>query len=197
MRISSVKISLKVTFLILSSVALFYCKKPPVYPETPYIEFESVTSTAVTLNSINYDSLTLRISFRDGDGDIGLTEADTNDIYQFRGDPIYDTVKVDSIVGYTINPNYYNYHATMFIKENGQYKEYPLPDPSLNYNGRIGKLTTADKAGPIEGHIDYGIKLRQKGPQSKLDTLRFEIYLIDRKLNKSNKVLTDEIITNI
>jgi hypothetical protein len=192
------KILHKITLLLFISSLFFACRKPPVYPETPEIKFESVKTISFTRDEIRYDSLIISVSFKDGDGDIGLEQKDTISPYQRIKEYIYDTTKTDSIIGFIPNFYYFNYHATMYIKKNGVFELFPLPDPNLNYNGRIGSLNKSSRTGPIEGKIDYsGIRIRQRNAPNPLDTIKFKIQIVDRKLNKSNIVETSEIITNL
>jgi hypothetical protein len=198
MRALTIKIFYKITLLFFISSLFFACKKPPVYPETPSIEFQSVKNISYTRNEMKYDSLIITISFKDGDGDIGLEQKDTIRPFQRIEKFLYDSVKTDSIIGFEPNFFYFNYHATMYIKKNGVFELFPLPDPNLNYNGRIGMLNKSTRTGPIEGTIDYaGIRIRQRNAPNPLDTIMFEIQLVDRKLNISNKIRTSEIITNL
>ena len=60
------------------------CTKEKVYPVEPHIEFVSLTKVQ---NNLGYDDKgILKLSFTDGDGDIGLSDADT--------DPPFDSASV-------------------------------------------------------------------------------------------------------
>jgi len=60
-------------FMIIS-IALGACFTPPEYPNEPQIEFESIQYKEVgTGMDSNPDSLILTLSFKDGDGDLGLS----------------------------------------------------------------------------------------------------------------------------
>lgn len=68
-------------------LGLVSCFNPPEYPITPSIEFETITFKDVPDNATTPnggfipDSLVLEVSFKDGDGDIGLSgDADGDDI---------------------------------------------------------------------------------------------------------------------
>jgi hypothetical protein len=54
------------------------CFNPPEFPVTPEIEFEDIYFKEIGNNSTP-DSLVLTISFKDGDGDLGLGDNDVDD----------------------------------------------------------------------------------------------------------------------
>ena len=56
---------------ILFLVYLFSCSEEPNYPITPSIEFSSIRTT--NFPALKADSITITLSFRDGDGDLGLS----------------------------------------------------------------------------------------------------------------------------
>ena len=117
------------------------------------------------------ESADLTISFTDGDGDIGLSGSDTL--------PPYDPASI----------YYYNFYITFFKKHNGVFEEYPLLIPASQ---RIPFINTEGKnkslSGDIIMHLDF------LGFQFDNDTLRFDTYIYDRALHKSNTVTTSEII---
>ncbi len=54
------------------------CFNPPDFPVTPQIEFESIRYKEVgTGSDAKFDSLILTVSFKDGDGDLGLAADET------------------------------------------------------------------------------------------------------------------------
>lgn len=62
------------------SIALGSCFDPPETPVEPEIEFNDVTFIDVP-GTTTPDSLVIAIKFKDGDGDLGLTETQTNAPY--------------------------------------------------------------------------------------------------------------------
>jgi hypothetical protein len=145
------------------------CTKDPVYPVEPSISYVSFTKI---LNNTGHDQKgILKISFTDGDGDIGLTEFDT--------DPPYDTSSV----------YFYNFFITYYEKQHGNYVAVTLP---ISNNSRIPKVPPADKGLPLQGDID--IELYINNPMSTFDTIKFDAYIVDRALHQSNLISTPDII---
>ena len=116
----------------------------------------------------NKDTADLYISFTDGDGDIGLTQNDT------------------------IAPNNYNFYISYIEKQKGVWVKRVLP---FDFNYRIPIVNTSSKKKTIKGEIKIAIKPYYYDPFSKFDTIKYEIYIVDRALNKSNVITTPEIIT--
>ncbi len=112
----------------------------------------------------------LSISYQDGNGDIGLNPSDTFPPYQRNG------------------PYYYNYVITYFEKQNGVFKQVDLMIP---FSLRIPVLTPNDPNKAIKGFIVDTIGLY---PPPLHDTIKFEAFIYDRALNKSNVITTPEII---
>jgi len=157
-------------YLILVLVILSVsCKKPKTYPSEPSITFKQLVKN---INPQGLDeSADLTISFVDGDGDIGLAEDDT--VPPYNPESIY----------------YYNFYITYFIKHNGVFEELPLAIPASQ---RIPYIPHAGRdqslSGDIIMHLDF------LGFQFNNDTVRFDTYIYDRALHKSNTVTTSEII---
>lgn len=156
----------------LAALALSGCIKEPNYPKEPKIEFKRVfqkTSRDALGNPI--DSVTIRVRFEDGDGDLGLPKDDPR---------------------FTSSEYRFNYFTTLFYKDRGVFKEYVFPNPELTYNGRFPVLADENKVGPIEGDLDYTIQINRFGVP--FDTIKLQITIKDRALNTSNTVETSEIV---
>jgi len=142
---------------------LFSCSKPKLYPVEPQISYQGFTLL------LNQDSITekgvLKFSFTDGDGDIGLTQADTLPPYDF------------------------NLYITYFEKQNGVYKKVDL---ASTLNGRIPILTPEGDVKSIKGDIQDTLFINN--PLSTFDTIKYEIYIVDRALHKSNVIQTPDIV---
>lgn len=83
----------RVALVILSTLFLASCFKPPEYSNTPVIEFESVSFVDVS-NPSDPDSLILVVRFKDGDGDLGLDARDPNDtLYPYQSRTFFDTIR--------------------------------------------------------------------------------------------------------
>jgi len=144
------------------------CMKKQSYPDTPQISllgFETFYDTAWVLRTG-----ILAISYQDGNGDIGLNTGDTFSPYQRGG------------------PYYYNFVIDYFEKQNGVFTKVDLAIP---FSRRIPVLTPDDPGRAIKGFIYDTIGLY---PPPLHDTIKFEVYIYDRALNKSNVITTPEII---
>jgi hypothetical protein len=145
------------------------CQKEKVFPVEPHIEFVSFTKIQ---NSYGYDDKgILKLSFTDGDGDIGLSDADT--------DPPFDTSSI----------YYHNFFIAYFEKQHGVFKEVELP---LSNNSRIPIINPDGGKKSMQGDIE--IELFINNYFSSFDTIRFECYIVDRALHHSNTVSTGDII---
>jgi len=162
---------------ILSLLVSSACHKEPEFPDAPTLRFLSLTQLR---NAAGKDSLgLLRLAFTDGDGDFGLGPADTLYPYQ-KG-----------------NEYYYNFFISYFEKQNGQFVKITLPPPypgadTLSSNSRIPDLRDKAQGRALEGEIE--MSLFTVNPFSAFDTIRYEISICDRALNRSNTVITPEIV---
>jgi|OpeIllAssembly_1097287.scaffolds.fasta_scaffold463178_2 hypothetical protein len=168
--------SLSKILLILLIPVLFVfqaCLEKVEFPIEPAIKFNGfakiIDSTGIDNRGI------LEISYQDGDGDIGLTERDTL--------PPYD----------------YNFFVRYFEKINGQFEEVFIKFynnetgeyDTINMNARIPLLTPAGKNKAIKGIIQDTLYINNYSSPN--DTIRFEVYIMDRALHESNHVTTPEI----
>ena len=144
------------------------CIKKEEYPFVTHIEYVDFTKIQ---NSLGIDEKgILKISFTDGDGDIGLAPGDT--FGPFSRDSAY----------------YYNFFIKYFEKQKGIIKEIELPFPN---NSRIPFLTPSGKNKALKGDIE--ITLFINNPLTTYDTILFQAYIVDRALHKSNVISTPEI----
>jgi len=136
-----------------------------IVPQISFLEFDKVYETGqYPINGI------LSISYQDGDGDIGLDPADSFPPYQRNG------------------PYYYNLVLTLFEKQNGVFVQI---NDSIPFSARIPVLTPDDPGRAIKGYIVDTIPLYPPPPY---DTLKFEVFLYDRALHKSNVISTPDIV---
>jgi hypothetical protein len=155
--------------LIIVLMTFFSCTKEEDFPDEPAIEFISFTKIS---NSTNIDDKgILKISFTDGDGDVGLADSDTV--------PPYDKTSI----------YYYNFFITYFEKQHGVFVEV---QPAVTFNSRIPILTSTSSNNSLKGEIE--IELFINNPFSVYDTIRFDAYIVDRALHPSNVISTPEII---
>jgi len=160
---------------VLIAVVLGACRKAETYPIIPEIKFESYLRLYnPTLNV--YDRGVLKISFTDGDGDIGLRQDQTA--------PPYD----------------YNFFIDYFeIQYGDTVQVFPtIIDPgtgeidTLTFNQRIPYLTPLGSIKSIEGDIED--TLQAYNFNSTFDTIMFTAYIVDRALHKSNTIITPLIV---
>lgn len=148
------------------------CKKPDTnnnpIPEIEFLDFKAKGDTGV-----------FTVSFKDGDGDIGLKPSDTIGEFHYSK-PFYNNMFFE----------YYEKNDFLGWQKgkNSQGEDIVIERrlPYLEPNG-------SDKS--LEGEIQITLEPRYFNPASKnSDTVKFVIYLYDRQLNKSNEVETFEII---
>lgn len=144
------------------------CLKREDFPDQPRIEYEYtvVSPTPSSPDSIGF----VRFRFTDGDGDLGLRPGDTLGVFAVDG------------------PYYYNLFVHLFKKENGQFVEQELVFPP---HSRFRDLVPGGAGRPVQGSMDVGVPVM---PGASFDTVRYEIYIVDRALNHSNTITTEDIV---
>ena len=156
-------------WIALISLALLQaaCNKVPLYPDEPIL---TEGSFELLKNSIGQDTAVLiKFKFTDGDGDLGLTAADTI--------PPYDK----------------NLFVAYFQKVDGKFEKIVLPGSTdtLNFNSRIRDYNiTGANAAQAEVSLNINISVVLA------DTILFEYYLRDKARNISNKLSTGPIALN-
>ncbi len=112
-------------------------------------------------------TLVLKFTFTDGDGNVGLSPSDTSA-------PIDTNVKID-----------------YFEKIDGIFTKILIPGTTdtLNFNSRIKEFgsRTSTKA-EVEVKVNISVVLA--------DTVKFDYYILDKDLNKSNTISTGTIVLN-
>lgn len=146
------------------SLLILACATPPDYPDEPVITFERLSKDTLRQSDLNTDSLFLTFSYTDGDGDLGFTDADTNQ----------SIFVIDSRTG--------------FIQD--RYKLPEIPDQGTA-NGIFGEVkillyTTCCL-------FPQGIPPCSSPPAFPTDTVTFEVYMVDRAGNHSNTITTPPI----
>ncbi|MDX1904091.1 MAG: hypothetical protein SFU27_08030 [Thermonemataceae bacterium] len=185
-------------FFVSSSLLFGFvsCILKPDFPSEPVISYSSLNKKSIldADGQIIEDSIFVEVNFQDGNGDVGLSSADTTGNFAIRKD--------DG----TLNPYYYNYYCTIYRRNKftGEYERFKLPtyiDPvtgkteELNIHGRVPPLLENDQ-GPIEGKLLYKIGGLDPSIFNSKDSIRFEIFIYDRSLNQSNVITTPSIIIN-
>lgn len=188
-----------VVIAILAIFTFNACLTKPDFPFEPSISFASISKKSILdgNNQLIEDSIFLDINFRDGNGDIGLSAEDTIGKFAFRNPDK------------TLNPFYFNFYCDIYRRNKftGEYERVRFPtnrDPILgidvesNIHGRVPPLLDNNRQGPIEGVLRYNIGglFYDVLGINKRDSIRFEVFIYDRALNKSNVITTPAILVN-
>ncbi|MBR4147077.1 MAG: hypothetical protein IKU00_04200 [Bacteroidales bacterium] len=160
--------------------ALATCQKKPEYPIEPKITYEGL-AYLMDADSTLTGEVILNIGYTDGNGDLGLDDADT--LYPFGpNDPHYYNLLID----------YLKWDGAQFVETpllswNQQTQSYD----TISFNARFKRLLFNDEEKPISGNIDY--KMMLFNPLSPTDIFKLRIRIIDRALNESNSIETEVI----
>ncbi|RLD48880.1 MAG: hypothetical protein DRI94_11900 [Bacteroidetes bacterium] len=158
-------------FIILILLVFFSCKKPQTYSEIPNLEYKSFElKDTIDLLDNKIKSGILTVSFTDGDGDIGLNPSDT--LTPFDTSSIY----------------YYNLYIDVYKMQNDTLVFQDLQVP-LRY--RIQDLTPLGQNKTLKGKIKVSINYNY---YENNDTFKYNIYIYDRALHKSNVIETPTLI---
>ena len=159
-------------------LAILSCRKPPNYSDTPEIKYESISKLLIFDETLlgYIDSVSITVSFKDGDGNLGLDNSD------IEGSEIY----VDEYI--------FNYYIDVYKKENDTWEFVDFEAIGESYfHSRFPRLLP-EGASPIDGDLNLGLILTPSSLLQATDSIRFEIDIVDRDLNRSNKITTDAII---
>ncbi len=160
----------KYIFLIIISVLLTGCPDIEVIPEIPEIEFLSFTLNEDVDDLGNVILMgELIFSFQDGDGDIGLPEPDT-------------ITQIDSTD--------YDLFFTMYKKIGGVYIQLGEDDLGTPLNYRIPYIEPREGQNKI---LRGEINILFEYPTIQYDTIRYDFYITDRALHRSNVESTPDI----
>lgn len=168
--------------LALTSLGAASCISPPDYPDTPEIEFNSITQD-IRLDALNqeYNNVGIGVSYKDGDGNLGMKE---DEIKRASDNPL--------------NPNSYNYICTLQIRNSSNtFVDYNFTPIFPGYSGQFPYLPPAeqgDRKAPIRGVLTLNVAITATPPVlPKGSVVRFKVKIKDRDLNESNEVLTSPI----
>jgi hypothetical protein len=150
-------------------------------------EFNFPKEPVISLNEspkqfqLNGKDSAVEISFHytDGDGDIGLSSADTTAPFNYG------------------SPYFYNLLVSVYRVDNGvaQKIAIPLSNDTVNFNDRIDNITPTGKNKAIFGDITLKIKaLPYPGIQP--DSMYYTLQIIDRQLHVSNLIQTPTLKFN-
>jgi len=184
---------------ILTMSFLFGCFQEPEFALEPEIVFERILIDTQTPEDeqIPRDVVTLIISFKDGDGNLGL---DINGEDKDNDDFILG-YQQDSLGNFELQngeriPIYRdNYLLNVYKKIDDSFELIEFPD-GQDFSGSFPILNTSDREKALEGEIDFTfdifftlLPVLERG-----DEVKFEIQIEDRALNLSNIVETTSIL---
>lgn len=169
-----------------AGLGLVGCLNPPEYPVVPSIEFSSVKNTYVPAAGVLVarNDLVMEVSFRDGDGDLGLSPADIT------------MAPYNAPTGGPNNRGYqYNYLIQPLVKDATTGRFVPVVFGTKGeYDGRYPRLDGAEaKPAPLKGDLRYAQTISLDGVFRAGQVIRFEISILDRALHQSNTVTTSDI----
>lgn len=151
------------------------CKGGEIYPIIPSVEYDSYYIIRDNSGEVEYVGLVFR--FKDGDGDIGLEDADTLPPY----------------VGYYRS----NVHIDYLEKRGNNYFHVISPPASgdtLRKDFKVMNITPEGKFKAIRGTID--VQVQPNILPNRADTIKLRFKLIDRMLHESNVAESGDIILN-
>lgn len=174
--------------LALLASGLSSCLKAPEYSSTP-----SISNNNVQVRRYKYadpkqqpiDSVFITINFQDGDGDLGLTEAESK-VAPYAFPSVFNN-------NYFVEPVVRNSQGK-FVTPVIPGTQTPLAAGS--YNGRFDHITglTDSKTAPIKGTLKRTIALGYGDLFTAGQVVRFDVHIVDRALHLSNTIRTDSIV---
>lgn len=208
-------------FMLLAALGWTSCISPPEnYPSVPEIEFSTIEFVQTSsqdslmisvdfkdaegdlgLSATDVDPPFHPLTFkRDGAGNL-ITygnrppEAPSYNPIDWEVDPLVNNVEVKDTIWVEQNENQYNIFVRFYVKRNGQFTEFRWQDPPFytTFNGRFPRILTTTEGQAVEGNIKY--RMLSSGWESifRTDTLRIDVEIQDRALNRSNQVSSPEV----
>ena len=155
--------ALILALLLATGISFHSCTKDPNFSDVPEIDFISFSKMEMVQNSLNTDSLFLKISFKDGDGDLGLANSTLETI-----------VLTDNRTGETFD-------------------RFRLPEipPVGAQNGIEGEITL--KVFTTCCIFPDGTPPCLNPPDYPTNQMNFDIYMMDAAGNMSNVITTEFI----
>jgi hypothetical protein len=176
----------KNTLLFLLVLALSSsCESKPDFDIVPAITFQSITVVRLAADKAGpkRDSVIVATDYQDGDGDLGITQAEKD-----------------------AKPSLQNYYLALFRKENGVYVRKNLTvfdnnqkkEVPFELGGAFRPLYKDNPNSPIKGLLRYAnnfntSSLTKPEQLTPGDSVRFELYITDRANHQSNIITTDAI----
>lgn len=189
-------------FVLIITFYLTSCYSKPDFSNTPSIGFVDIDVVEISNSGgVITDSISITISYKDGDGNLGLS----GDIPEDSRAP-YQSTKIENCRqegGETVcdtvpNEFHFNYRLTPLIQDGDNF--VPLSNSITDgFWGRFPRLFEDNKRNPLEGTIIRDTKLFHF-PGSFIppnSIIKFQVQILDRELNESNIIETDTIRVNV
>lgn len=208
-------------FMLITALGWASCISPPEnFPSVPEIEFSTIEYVPTTgpdslIVSVNFKDAEGDLGLSPSDINPPFNpltykrDAAGNLItYSKRpaGAPSYNPIDwvINPIINNTIvkdtiwveqNENQYNIFVRFYIKRGGRFTEFRWQNPPFftTFNGRFPRILTTEEGQAVEGNIKY--RMLSSGWESifRNDTIRIDVQIQDRDLNRSNEVSSPEI----
>ncbi len=153
-------------YIIIISIITFLvgCTDPPDYPDEPVIEYISMSRSFMQQSNIDADSMTVRFSFTDGDGNLGSSPLDD----------FFDVFVTDTRDGFLA----------------GQYRIPFIPEQGVG-NGISGEIALRVYSTCCITDVFPACFVT---PSIPTDTVIYEIQIMDRDSNMSNIIQTEPLV---
>lgn len=158
------KVQMPIYYALLVAMLLTACRKFSTFDPIPVIEYKSHEFLRSQVLGLNM--LFLEMTFKDGDGDIGLDEADTLPPFD-KNSPFFHNLWIEL----------YTLHQGLILD-------------TFSFNARIPNITPPGQVTSLEGVIQYEIPI---DGLTEGDSIRLGLQLIDRSLNISPKAFSPDI----
>ncbi|MDN3686948.1 hypothetical protein [Cyclobacterium jeungdonense] len=108
--------------------------------------------------------------------------------------PLINNVEIPDTLWVAENPDHYNIFVDFFIKRGGTYTEFDWSDPPYftTFDGRFPRMLEEERSRSIEGQIRYSMLSLGWNSIFRTDTVRLEVQIQDRSLNRSNVVTSPD-----
>ncbi|ERM84652.1 hypothetical protein P872_24865 [Rhodonellum psychrophilum GCM71 = DSM 17998] len=209
------------TYNLLFLILLGSCISPPDnFPSVPEVAFKGMEF--VSTNSSDSLIVSITFKDAEGDLGLNATDVDPPfNALEFKRDntgalilygkrpseapqfnpidwavnPTVNNIVVRDTVWVEQNQNHNNIFVKFFIKRNGVFSEFRWENPPFytTFNGRFPRILNNNNTQAVEGTIRYS--MLSFGWQSlfRNDTIRIDVQIQDRALNKSNIVSSPEV----
>ncbi|GAB3221460.1 hypothetical protein J0A67_07145 [Algoriphagus aestuariicola] len=203
--------------MLVTALGWTSCISPPDnYPSVPQIEFSTIEYNGDSLNiSVDFRDAEGDLGLaatdvnppynplfykRDAAGNL-ITyanrplEAPSYNPIDWVVDPIVNNAVVKDTIWVEQNEDQYNIFVRFYIKRDGQFTEFRWQDPPFytTFNGRFPRVLTTEEGQAVEGNIKYQMLSRGWESIFRTDTLRVDVEIQDRALNRSNQVSSPEV----